>query len=69
MTRYKCPTCGVVYNHDGCVPFTGVWCSGGQRHTRKQMKEVKPDSDDEYQSILDDMGIAADDPLRFADLD
>lgn len=60
--RWECTVCGKRYDDAGLPPMSAApTCSNGKRH--KQTRMVKRD---EYQCILDDMGIPLDDPLRFA---
>jgi hypothetical protein len=59
---WECPVCGKRYDNRGLPPLKmPPTCSNGKRHKQTVMVER-----DEYQIILDDMGIPADDPLRFA---
>jgi hypothetical protein len=52
-----------VYDARGLPEYSAPpMCSGGQRHNRINMVPR-----DEYQCALDDLGISADDPLRFAE--
>lgn len=62
--RYECSKCPNKYSTDGMPKLaepphcTGT---GSDWHAEKKMTER-----DEYQSVLDDLGIPEDDPLRKA---
>lgn len=61
--RWECPVCHHVYDARGLPEMSAPpLCSGQQRHKRVAMVPR-----DEYQCTLDDLGISADDPLRFAE--
>lgn len=61
--KWECSACDRRYDDEGMPPMTAPpKCRCGKGNKQKVM--VKRD---EYQCILDDLGIAADDPLRFAE--
>jgi hypothetical protein len=60
---WECPMCGKRYDGRGLPPLSmAPTCSNSKRH--KQTRMVVRD---EYQCLLDDLGIPDDDPLRFAE--
>ena len=61
MTVYVCSICGQRYDAGSFTMLQTPTCTGGGSHSAKDMK-VR----DDYQAVLDSLGIPADDPLREA---